>query len=932
MKNELVRVIILRGRNLVPQDSNGFSDPYVKVRLGRQTRKTSVAEKTLNPMWPSTSLLFLRCFVGDSKGDNAASSRSKSDEDVDEFDDYQDDDNDNENNNNDDDDDDEKPDARVPMSLNVTLYDFDRVGKDDPMGRFRVSLRRVKMGSAAGVQRWFKVEAPKGKSGSAKYRDCGELLLRVERLYDGTRAGQMLEFRPIRLVSENLPLQAPRLRVAVGRHQIESVVGRPMTKKMVLEAHAPNALATAASQASAPAVSAPPPPPPPFAKLAAEAGGRPALQISELGLPSRSHFEWQRGDKVSMRLGKSARTRDAVVSLLNASGTKVLASALLSLASIGTCANGECTVTLAIDESLRGHMATSALDAGIELRARIAIPTFVARASSETLTSDKMVVRVLIPGGEPFDTLSVADTVKTVLATPTTTVGELARQVLRRLGRIGRGNAIDSAATATLFELVWRDGAAESAVEHRANVFALLKRGGAERQLSLRYVGTDDDLAMLGIDSVRQQQQQQQQVKPKKSAASQRSSGDGDAFDFSEAGDQKRLGAFAVVYKVLSMFGWHPVVGIFVAMSIAFICGLYNLSALFPCFCAPLIYIFFRADLDVYVRRRARAMVALERQKMAVLSDAESCSWLNTCIDAVWDVDGVAIAHLIQGNVNNALASLDLAPFLHSLELTDVDLGSRFVRFSDVRSHRAPGTDILNLSAIVTIDSDSVFKIIAKLRGSHKKVGIVLKRFFFQAQVLFTLVLSRKRHRHVAHVRVQIVGADPSVFLTIEPAHVKFGIYELTGICSAVRTVVKNAIVQRLVAPNSIDVRLDDELTDDVSIESMLRDAERARHEALKRLNESRVDNAQRDESKSKEKVAKTKSKASSSSQSQLDVKHVDSALRADSTGKSAVKPSKSKPSKPPALVEPNKPTTAEKKPENMKRRLSMVLKGKTKQ
>ncbi|KDP35532.1 hypothetical protein JCGZ_08970 [Jatropha curcas] len=45
----LVRVI--EARNLPAMDLNGFSDPYVKVQLGKQRFKTKVVKKNLNPSW-----------------------------------------------------------------------------------------------------------------------------------------------------------------------------------------------------------------------------------------------------------------------------------------------------------------------------------------------------------------------------------------------------------------------------------------------------------------------------------------------------------------------------------------------------------------------------------------------------------------------------------------------------------------------------------------------------------------------------------------------------------------------------------------------------------------------------------------------------------------------------------------------------------------
>lgn len=42
---------VIEARNLLAMDSNGLSDPYVKVQLGRQRAKTKVVKKSLNPIW-----------------------------------------------------------------------------------------------------------------------------------------------------------------------------------------------------------------------------------------------------------------------------------------------------------------------------------------------------------------------------------------------------------------------------------------------------------------------------------------------------------------------------------------------------------------------------------------------------------------------------------------------------------------------------------------------------------------------------------------------------------------------------------------------------------------------------------------------------------------------------------------------------------------
>ncbi|KAL4367873.1 hypothetical protein GQ457_05G031380 [Hibiscus cannabinus] len=42
---------VMEARNIPAMDINGFSDPYVKLQLGKQRYKTKVVKKTLNPSW-----------------------------------------------------------------------------------------------------------------------------------------------------------------------------------------------------------------------------------------------------------------------------------------------------------------------------------------------------------------------------------------------------------------------------------------------------------------------------------------------------------------------------------------------------------------------------------------------------------------------------------------------------------------------------------------------------------------------------------------------------------------------------------------------------------------------------------------------------------------------------------------------------------------
>ncbi|XP_040914799.1 multiple C2 and transmembrane domain-containing protein 1 isoform X1 [Toxotes jaculatrix] len=47
----IVSIALIEGRNLMPMDPNGLSDPYVKFRLGHQKYRSKTVPKTLSPQW-----------------------------------------------------------------------------------------------------------------------------------------------------------------------------------------------------------------------------------------------------------------------------------------------------------------------------------------------------------------------------------------------------------------------------------------------------------------------------------------------------------------------------------------------------------------------------------------------------------------------------------------------------------------------------------------------------------------------------------------------------------------------------------------------------------------------------------------------------------------------------------------------------------------
>ena len=50
----MLRIEVLRGKNLAPKDKSGTSDPFLVLTLGDAKEATSVIPKTLNPEWNQT--------------------------------------------------------------------------------------------------------------------------------------------------------------------------------------------------------------------------------------------------------------------------------------------------------------------------------------------------------------------------------------------------------------------------------------------------------------------------------------------------------------------------------------------------------------------------------------------------------------------------------------------------------------------------------------------------------------------------------------------------------------------------------------------------------------------------------------------------------------------------------------------------------------
>ncbi|PUZ52016.1 hypothetical protein GQ55_6G236900 [Panicum hallii var. hallii] len=119
-------VRVIEARNLRAMDSNGFSDPYVKLQLGKQRFKTKVIKMNLNPTWDQ-EFSFL---VGD-----------------------------------------------VRDVLKLDVYDEDILRMDDFLGQLRVPLEDVLAAEDLSLGTQWHQLLPKGKTDKAV--DCGEICVSI---------------------------------------------------------------------------------------------------------------------------------------------------------------------------------------------------------------------------------------------------------------------------------------------------------------------------------------------------------------------------------------------------------------------------------------------------------------------------------------------------------------------------------------------------------------------------------------------------------------------------------------------------------------------------------------------------------------------------------------------------------------------------------